>query len=254
MSRTGPTEDQPDADEYGFVPTADKKGFMLAEPDALMKSCAAFAAALKLPLVDIGAAYGVASLYALSFDEIPQVIAVDPDKSHLDILSKKAGDTERLSLIQGSFPEEVSLLDNSVGAILVSRVFHFFRGDTLDVTFANIFSALVPGGKVFISAVSPYIAVLKDFLAIYEERVATNVVWPGEIEDLQAYLPAKYRTQNPSFFHALTPKVLSAALERHGFFVEKAEYATRPYPPGFQMVETELAGREDTVIIACKPK
>ena len=58
--------------------------------------------------------------------------------------------------------------------------------------------------------------------------------------------------QNQIFGHVLTPKVLSAHLEKAGFKIVRAEYSTRPYQAIAQMTDERYAGKEDTVIVAVK--
>jgi SAM-dependent methyltransferase len=105
--------------------------------------------------LEIGAAYGVTVLPALAAGAA--VIANDVDPKHLEILRERAGPLAgKLSLFPGKFPNEVHLPDSSVAAILVARVLHFFDGATIEESARTIFRWLVPDGKVFITAETPY--------------------------------------------------------------------------------------------------
>jgi SAM-dependent methyltransferase len=127
-----------------------------------------FAAASEKPVVDIGAAYGVATIPALSVGA--SVIAVDTDHRHLEILRTQlnAEGQARLTTLAASFPEDTNFENNSISAFLVARVLHFFSPDRLQLAAKKLFDWLVPGGKVFITGESPYLNNWKSFIPTYE--------------------------------------------------------------------------------------
>ena len=83
------------------------------------------------PALDVGAAYGVATLEVLG--RRGKVIANDIEARHLEILRNRTpkGQLANLVLAPGRFPEELKLAEKSIGAVLISRVLHFFPAQPL---------------------------------------------------------------------------------------------------------------------------
>ena len=141
-------------------------------------------------IVDVGCAYGVASLLALK--QGAKVIAIDSDIKHLEELNTRAPATlkQNLETIHGNFPDDVVFEDNSISAFLLSRVLHYFDGDTIMKTLMLIYRYLIPGGKVFITTTTPYLRILERFIPLYEQNLATNKEWPGEMRKAQPFCDA----------------------------------------------------------------
>ena len=86
-----PTESYP-----GAVPTMNGRGFMLQSLDPYSQSFADFAAGCSEPVLDIGCAYGIATLAALARGA--SVCACDMESSHLDVLSDRVPEADRSRL------------------------------------------------------------------------------------------------------------------------------------------------------------
>ncbi|MBI3505886.1 MAG: class I SAM-dependent methyltransferase [Proteobacteria bacterium] len=223
----------PKAEANGTVPTLNGMGAMTPELDPYASAFVDFAAFSKVPVLDVGAAYGIATLAAL--ERGARVIANDVEPRHLEILSTRVPEERlhRLRLFPGAFPGGLSLAHESIGAALLGRMLHFLSGDEIERGIANLRRWLVPGGKVFAVALTPYIGTRRDFIPVYESRRAAGLAWPGERERM----------------HYLEPAVLAAAFERAGFDVEVAETFSRPELLG----DMRLDGRESMGLIARKP-
>ena len=101
------------SDELGFIHTKNSHGYMVREPDELMRAFVGFARGHDQPCVDVGAAYGVASLYAIE-QGVKHVIAIDPEQAHLDYIEQqfnamaKASD-QTIECHCGYFPKTITL-------------------------------------------------------------------------------------------------------------------------------------------------
>ncbi|MBI2743596.1 MAG: class I SAM-dependent methyltransferase [Chlamydiales bacterium] len=240
----------PPASPSGLVKTLNfGGGFMLIHLDPISSAFIEFAKTSSYPVLDIGAAYGVATLPALDHSTCA-VIADDIGSENLLILQKQVDkkNRERLYLNQKRFPQELDFKPNSLGGVLICRVFHFLRGEEIEEGLKKIFSWLAPGGKLFIVTSTPYQGNITEFVSVYEERWADGISWPGYVENYGSNAPGLSSNLNP-FLHVMDERPLRKALESAGFLVEKVEYIDRR-----KTIPTLcLDGREGIGIIASKP-
>ena len=89
--------DMPTPEVSGFVRTLNNMGYMTSALDPYSLAFTTFAPAAPGPALDIGAAYGIATLAALAGGA--RVIANDIDARHLDILSSRAPQEFRSRLV-----------------------------------------------------------------------------------------------------------------------------------------------------------
>lgn len=231
-----------------LIVTLNHRGYMLSQPETYIQAFIDFAANAPGPVLDIGAAYGVATIPAL--EKGAYVIANDLDERHLEILQRKVPGTllDHLELRSGRMPSEIDFEENSLGAILTSRVLSFLLPEELEVSFEKIFKWLIPGGKLFYLGGSPYMGTFQEFLPTYEKRKAEGHKWPGFIEDIRSYAPER-ACDLPDFMHLLDEEVLSRSLLKAGFIIEELRYsaAREEYPQ-----DMKLDGREQIGAIAVK--
>jgi|CXWL01.1.fsa_nt_gi hypothetical protein len=243
-----PSVKMPEPEPNGFVKTLNNMGYMTSGLDLYSLAFVEFAPGAPGPCLDVGAAYGVASLSALSNGA--HVIANDIDERHLEILRGRALERlrQRLTLMPGSFPDGISFAPGTLGAVLVCRVMHFFDGPTIERAADKIMSWLAPGGKVFVVGETPFIGTAKAFFPTYEARVKAGDPWPGIVENVGAHDP-KRAGNLPSRMHLLDEPTLRRVFSGAGFMIEKAGTFPRPeFPPDIQ-----LDGRESVGLIARKP-
>jgi SAM-dependent methyltransferase len=201
------------------------------------------------PVLDIGAAFGVASLPALELGA--EVIINDMAQEHLDQIAAKMPEVfkERVHYHQGRAPDELSFADESLGAIHASQVFHFLKGAEIEKLFELMFRWLKPNGKIFIIISSPYINILKNFLPLYEQRKREGVRWPGEVENLKEFTTHPVADDNPPFFNFIDDSVLRQTALDVGFVIEKLTLFDRDDLPD----HIKYDGRENVGLIARKP-
>lgn len=206
----------------GFVPTLNNRGFMAEHPDEISTEFVAFAAGCGQRVLDIGCAYGVATLPALARGA--WITACDMEQGHLDILMEKAPPAHRarLECRAASLPE-VDFAPQAFGAILCARLLHFLRGADVEASVLKMFDWLVPGGKLFLVADTPYTGLWKSHAPVYEEKKRRGDPWPGFIDRFQDFLPPGVAAAGqPEFLNPLDPDILDRVCKGAGFAVEKA--------------------------------
>ena len=133
-----------DIDGTGFINTLNNMGFMVESLDEFSIEFVDHAASTKSPSLDIGCAFGVATIPALL--KGATVIANDLYVGHLNILKENVPEEfqKNLTLMAGDFLTLFQAIDweNHFNSILVSRVLHFFKGDDIKKSFSLFFKIL----------------------------------------------------------------------------------------------------------------
>jgi SAM-dependent methyltransferase len=194
-----------------------------------------------LPVLDVGAAYGIATAAALEAGAT--VVANDLEAGHLAELPPHP----RLQLLAGRFPD-FDLPPASLGAVHASNVLHFLNGPEITLGALKVAQWLTPGGRVFIHAGTPYQQPFSRFIPRYEERVAAGDPWPGYIPDTKLVSSHRRLAQIPRAIHLLDPQVLSHVFRSAGFTIDNAWYYRRHDLPR----SMHLDGREGVAMIAHK--
>jgi len=178
-------------------------------------------------MLDLGAAYGIASSSALREKKELKVYSNDLEPKHLDELYRTTSDLNRkkLHLLPGNFLH-LQLPSNFFDAILVSRVLHFFSPEEIIQALKLIHTWLKKEGKLFIITGTPYLKDWMSFAPIFEDRKRQSHPWPGFIDNPTQYRSSTSRT-TPSKAHFFDPDTLTQLLENYGFVVEKCGYISR---------------------------
>lgn len=233
----------------GRIPTLNRMGWVINSSDPYSKDFIEFSVTSPLPSLEIGAAYGFTVMKALK--KGAKIIANDVHAEHLNILKKNvpAQYRDALQLKAGKFPEELVFESGSLGAILVSRVFHFFTPEELQESARIMFQWLAPGGKIFIVVDSPYLKPWERFIPTYEARKKAGVIYPGVVMN-----PKNYNSVSipylPPYLHFFDPDSLSQPFQEAGFIIEKVGFFRRQDYPA----QVQLDGREGVGLIGTKPE
>ncbi len=193
-----------------------------------------------LPVLDIGAAFGVATLAALA--QGASVMANDLDAAHLSELAT-AG-PEGLTLLPGRFPDELDILPGSLSAVHASNVLHFLTGDQMTLGAARIAEWLAPGGRLFVHAGTPYQQPFSRFIPEYEERCAAGWDWPGYVADTREISTHRKLGQIPRAIHLLDEQVLRRVFS--GLAIDQVWYYRRHDLPR----SLHYDGREGVALLA----
>jgi len=230
--------------------TVNRMGWSSDTLNELSEEFVRFAAGCSAPVLDIGAAYGVASLAALETGAA--VVANDLSAHHLDELRARTPMKlrRRLKTVQGCFPDALMFADESFDAIHCSQVLHFLGANDIVAGLHCVFRWLRPGGKLFVLAATPYQATHRSFVPVFLDRKARGDLWPGLIDDLRRHNHHWSAGLNPPWLHVFDDEVLSSGVRRAGFVVESARMFSRTGLPDF----CRLDGRENLAVIASKPR
>jgi SAM-dependent methyltransferase len=234
----------------GAIPTLNETGFMLEALDQFAGQFVRDAATDGGEVLDIGCAYGVATLAAL--ERGARVCACDMEPRHLELLEQRtpATDRARLRTVQGILPG-VQFPPESFTAILASRVLHFLAGPELRSALASMRDWLKPGGVLYVVADTPYMPVWQSFVAEYEAAKARGAPWPGMITDFSRYWatrPDGTVQRGPAFLNTLDPDILARECIAAGLQVERAGFFA------MDRLGAEAQGREHAGCIARKPQ
>jgi len=244
--------DMPKSYIPGMIPTLNDTGFMTETMDEFSVAFAEYAGTCQHPVLDIGCAYGVASIPALANGAT--VVACDMDQGHVDILAHRTPDADkaRLTTDTGILPDK-DYPAESFDAILAARVLHFLTPEQIQESVAKMVTWLKPGGKVFLITDTVYTGFWKQHATIYEEKKAAGDPWPGVIEKANEYLPEPARSKTSmTYMHLLDPDIFRRVAEEAGLIVEKVGYV-RPSAEetGKAYGETD---KERVGVIARKPE
>ena len=232
-----------------LIVTLNSMGYMLSRPEKYNQAFIDFAGSAPGPVLDIGAAYGLATIPAL--EKGAHVIANDLEEKHLQILKNKVplSYLNHLELKPGRMPNAVHFDDNSLGAVLASRILNFLLPEEFQESFDKIFKWLKPGGKFFFLGATPYMGNFKKFLPTYLKNKMKGQKWPGFLNDIPSCAPER-APDLPQFINLIDEDILTHSLIEAGFIIEDIGYspAIDEHPQ-----DMKLDGREQIGAIAIKP-
>lgn len=239
----------PKSDSSGFfIPTLNNTGYMTTRLDPYSQAFVEYAAQTQGSVLEIGAAYGIATLAALSLGA--KIYCNDLDSRHLQLVVQQAAeqklDLSRLITVPGAFPKNIDFPANALDGILMCRVLHFFNGPKIERSIQKAYQWLKEGGKIFIVAETPYLKTISAFIPKYEQNVKKGLKWPGLIRNLHQYFND---TKVPKLINSMDITVMTRVLESTGFVIEKISYLDRQDFPE----NRRLDGRESIGVVAYKP-
>jgi SAM-dependent methyltransferase len=231
-------------------PTLNKTGFMFKVLDEFADDFIQYAGHTDDPVLDLGCAYGVATIAALKAGG--KVTACDLEQQHLDILLENTPEELRsnLTCVTGELPN-IDFPPESFAAVLCSRVLHFLDGSAIDASVRNIYTWLKPGGRLYLVADTPY-GIWRKLIPVFEAKKAKGERWPGLMIGLENYLPTVPKDRpidGPPFMNLLDPDLLERVCTEAGFTVQRASFIDRSDFSGAGRMD----GRENAGILAIKP-
>ncbi len=235
----------PESPLEGLVPTLNNMGWMTEALDEISQAFTEYAGEIEAEVLDVGCAYGIATLAALARGG--RVFACDIEPRHLDILMRRVPPParDRLRSEPGALPD-IDFEAERFGAVLASRVLHFLDGSDVEATVAKTFDWLQPGGRLFLVVDSPYTGPWKVHAEAYERRKAAGEDWPGFIDDYAQFLSeGADPAEHPAFINPMDPDILSRVCSASGFEILEARFLK-----GRTQWST---GREHAGVVARKP-
>lgn len=205
------------------ITTLNQQGFMRVDLDPLSLLWVENAINSELPFLELGAAYGHTTLKALEGGAT--VIANDISEEHLAIIRNQSAPNlrDKLYLNHASMPHEINMEDNILGGVLMCRVGHFFTAQEIHDSFKKIYNWLVPGGKLYFIATSPYHHMFLDsFADSFHEKLENGDDTAGYFHGLKEMLPevAEYI---PNFMHLFNEESITRFIKPHGFTISNCK-------------------------------
>jgi ubiquinone/menaquinone biosynthesis C-methylase UbiE len=239
-----------------IVPTMNRKGFMVNIIDSIAEKFIEQAINNNKNHLEIGSAYGNIAIELLHRG-CKNYTAIDLDLRHLKILSRRVKETHpnlinNIKLIQGSYPKEVKLEDNSYDSILISRVLHFLSPDEILAVIADMHRILKPQGRIYVICASTYNKAFSSFIPIFEEAKKNGVKYPGYTRekdkhtDLTLIDEGAIKTIHPGDYTFFDHDSFAEFFEDSGFEVKESIYI--PYNGS----SVSLDGRENVGAIMVK--
>jgi ubiquinone/menaquinone biosynthesis C-methylase UbiE len=241
--------------EIKLVPTLNNMGWMIAqELDTYTEAFIHYALTANKPVLEVGAAYGVAAPRILQ--QGGKVIVNDLDGRHLDTLYEQTPPhlQPNLQLLAGSCIDEIEVEDSNLSAILCGRVFHFFDTETIAVCLARFARWLEPNGKIFIVADSIFHGMNEGLLADFLQRKAEGHPNPAKVSLANnprlAAQPNKDEILQamPEYFNFIDIETMAKLFNQAGFLVEYASY----FPAKYYYDVSLWDGREGVGLIGVK--
>ncbi|MEB3701802.1 Class I SAM-dependent methyltransferase [Candidatus Bealeia paramacronuclearis] len=135
-------------------------------------------------VIEIGAGYTNIPIEALK-QGVSYYTANDIALEHLKILTyrvkKDLGEDalKNLSLAPGKVPEDLKDVPNQFDGILAEKVIHFMTPVEIHNFMNWVKNSLKPGGKIYITAASPYSDAYRKILPAYQENLKEGLEFPG---------------------------------------------------------------------------
>ncbi|AND15926.1 non-ribosomal peptide synthetase [Rathayibacter tritici] len=235
----------------GLVVTLNRTGVMVEDLIPYSEEFAEYAGSVRGEVLDLGCAYGVATVAALEAGA--RVVALDMEQRHLDILWERVTDeaADRLSLVRGMLPD-VDFAPGRFSAVHASRVLHFLSPDDLRTALQKMVTWLEPGGRLFLSTDSPYFGYWASAAHEYEHRRAAGHPWPGYVPDVHTAFDAALVEGGPSVINPWDPEVAVRECRSVGLEIEQAGWFGA-VGPGPRAEGAPGPGMEHVGVIARKP-
>jgi SAM-dependent methyltransferase len=233
-----------------MVPTLNGTGFMFEVIDGYAEEWIRHAGRIGDPVLEIGCAYGVATIPALEGGAC--VVACDMEPKHLEILAERTPAAVRANLtcVAGAMPD-VDFEPGRFGAILCSRVLHFLTGEQIDASVGKMAAWLKPCGRLYMVADTPY-GIWRNFIPTFEAGKREGKRWPGMMVGLHNWLPTpgvRKQIDKPPFMNLLDADLLTRICTDAGLRVERASFIDRSDFAGLGAMD----GRENAGVLAVKP-
>jgi protein-L-isoaspartate O-methyltransferase len=254
----------PQAESDGRTPTLNKKGAISPTLDYATLSFLDFAHNKRV--LEIGGAYGNVMLEALKQDSSTVYHLNDLDERHLGIaafrLQEKIDQRQicvaglgNVQFIYGDITQTTWKVDKPYDAILMTNVMRFLTPTQIEHSFKNLFESLASGGRIFISATTPYVNRFKSFIPEYQRRLKQGDPYPGFLKNMSEYdsrlhtSPNQLNSTPDGHFMFLDDAILTRFCKNAGFKVLECTFK----PLSYSSEMWELDGRETVILIAEKP-
>ncbi|KAI0559647.1 Methyltransferase [Gracilaria domingensis] len=248
----------------GWEKTNNKHGFhFLRVLEAIVRPWLTALPESGQPIADLGACYGVHTIYALKHGR--DVIAVDSDPLHMLKLRERASEVETSGRLQGTIvatlPSSELFAEGCFAGVLVAEMIHFLPPGGPQKLFNDIYKWLMPGGTLVTTSVSPsfmYNGGGKDLTyngnITYERAMELLMNVPDDIVQLApgfVELSPKLKSLGifPDKLYIMTCEEVRTFAELAGFAIEACKY----YSAG-KYLYGNVADNDIVWLVARKPR
>ena len=218
-------EEWPEELTSGMIKTKNRMGIMTLELSPPSQAFINFSTKAKKPLLDVGCAYGAATLPALQRGA--KLIGCDLSDEHLNILENAIplDLKENFTPILGAFPDILNFEKESLSGIHIAQVLHFLPGETIQNALSKCYDWLEPDGKLFTVTITPYQGMFdaNKLINAYQKNEENNIKWPGEVNP-QQFAKMGWEEHLPEFGHFLDMQHLEQIMQGAGFIIESMDY------------------------------
>ncbi|CAG0939544.1 hypothetical protein BROC_00694 [Candidatus Brocadiaceae bacterium] len=242
--------------ETKLEPTLNNMGWMITtqELDPYTEAFIDYAMTVSNPVLEVGAAYGVATPRLLAQGK--KVIANDLDARHLNALYQQTPPhlQANLNLLAGCCVSEIEVEEHSLSAILCGRVFHFFDVDTILLCLKRFANWLEPNGRIFIVADSIFHGMNQEIFSDFLNRKTAGIKNAGRVSlKNNPRLLAQPNSEElllamPDYFNFIDIETMAQLFNEAGFLVEKASY----FPAKYYYDVSLWDGREGVGLVGVK--
>lgn len=219
----------------------------------------------KIRLLEIGPAFGRLPIELFMDGFNGSYTAIDLSEEHLTYLrqslNKFPESKTKVNTIAGRFPQDTkNLPNNSFDVIVITHVFHFFEPQHFDHSLAELNRLLAPGGKIYLTAKTPYSTRYNSFIPVYEHRIREKIANPGYIDNVAAWVdpttitPERLQKLHGRHLYFFTKEDLSRIFKTNNFKVVRCEEIPLGYDSPIWQAPKGYENREDAVILAEKPR
>ncbi len=156
-------------------------------------------------LLEIGPGFGTAIIASLD-QGVKSYTAIELSEDHLEIIQervtsrfKDSDTTSKLKLLHGAAPKDLPQVENAYDAILADKCIHYFTPDEIETFVRWTETALRPGGRLYVTAVSAHSLPFRKVLPIFMERKQHHHPYPGRFENLMSHFNQEGLGNYPEF-------------------------------------------------------
>ncbi|MGY2288361.1 beta-ketoacyl synthase N-terminal-like domain-containing protein [Pseudomonas sp. SDO528_S397] len=249
----------------GMIPTLNGTGAMTTVLPACSQLFVEAAAQASGEVMDMGCAYGVATVAAL--EQGARVLAVDIEEQHLSILAAGVAPAlrDRLATQAGALPH-MDFAPGRFQAIHAARILHFLPPQAFRESIRKMAQWLAPGGRLFLICDTPYFPHWAARVDEYEQLNANGEEWPGYIADIAGYFRSRAQASAANaidsgshasdalsgtpLINLVDPQILARECTLAGLHIEEAGYEGLAIDYDGQAAS---GGLEHASVIAIKP-
>lgn len=194
-------------------------------------------------VAEIGCCYGNFTKKLLKKTPTADVMVMDLEIEHLNVLKSEVSADAKLTYLHGKFPNDFNLFEKTIDIFHCTHMLQFLSGAEIMLGLEKAYHSLKKGGRIYLTTTSVYCPWLEDWQDSYFKiKKEAKLQWPGEIDNFHQVIPPEYKQYIGNFFHPLEKDILERALITAGFTINTAYYYDLDNPDDFGDSPREMIG------------